>query len=72
MVPDTSVVKLSFRSRESEIMVTADNRNFVLPVSSRLSVSVAQFSLKRIRLDRSNFIQALKSKLFWGEDVRNL
>jgi len=33
---------------------------------------VAQFSLKRIRLDRSNFIQALKSKLFWGEDVRNL
>ena len=72
VVPDTSVVKLSFRSRESEIMVTADNRNFVLPVSSRLSVSVAQFSLKRIRLDRSNFIQALKSKLFWGEDVRNL
>ena len=72
VVPDTSVVKLSFRSRESEMMVTADNRNFVLPVSSRLSVSVAQFSLKRIRLDRSNFIQALKSKLFWGEDVRNL
>ena len=72
VVPDTSVVKLSFRSREPEIMVTADNRNFVLPVSSRISVSVAQFSLKRIRLDRSNFIQALKSKLFWGEDVRNL
>ena len=72
VVPETSVVELSFRSREQEIMVTADNRNLVLPVSSRLSVSVAQFSLKRIRLDRSNFIQALKSKLFWGEDVRNL
>jgi len=72
VVPDTSEVRLSFRSRESEIMVTADNRNIVLPVSSSISVSVAQFSLKRIRLDRSNFIQALKSKLFWGEDVRNL
>lgn len=72
VVPETSAVEISFRSRESEIMVTADNRNLVLPVSSRLSVSVAQFSLRRIRLDKSNFIQALKSKLFWGEDVRNL
>lgn len=72
VVPETSVVELSFRSRDPEIMVTADNRGLVLPVSAQLSVSVAQFSLKRIRLDRSNFIQALKSKLYWGEDVRNL
>ena len=53
-------------------MATMDNRNLILPVSSVISVSVAQFSLKTIRLDRSNFIHALKSKLFWGEDVRNL
>ena len=72
MVPETSVVDLSFRSREQEIMATMDNRNLILPVSSVISVSVAQFSLKTIRLDRSNFIHALKSKLFWGEDVRNL
>ena len=72
VVPETSVVDLSFRSRDEEIMVTMDNRNLVLPVSSRISVSVAQFSLKTIRLDRSNFIHALRSKLFWGEDVRNL
>lgn len=72
VVPETSVVDLSFRSRDLEIMATMDNRNLVLPVSSRISVSVAQFSLKTIRLDRSNFIHALRSKLFWGEDVRNL
>ena len=72
VVPETSVVDLSFRSRDQEIMATMDNRNLVLPVSSRISVSVAQFSLKTIRLDRSNFIHALRSKLFWGEDVRNL
>ena len=72
VVPDTSVVSLSFRSREPEVMVTMDNRGTVLPVGESIRVSVAQFSLKRIRLDRSNFIQALKSKLFWGEDVRNL
>ena len=72
VVPDTTEVSLSFRSREEEVMVTMDNRGIVLPVTETIRVSVAQFSLKRIRLDRSNFIQALKSKLFWGEDVRNL
>ena len=72
VVPDSTVVSLSFRSREPEVLVTMDNRSIVLPVDEKVTVSVAQFSLKRIRLYRSNFIQALKSKLFWGEDVRNL
>ena len=72
VVPETSRIGLSFRSRNESVMVTMDNRNVVIPASASLSVSVAQFSLKRIRLDKSNFIQALKSKLFWGEDVRNL
>ena len=72
VVPETSRIGLSFRSRSESVMVTMDNRNLIVPTSTGLSVSVAQFSLNRIRLDRSNFIQALKSKLFWGEDVRNL
>jgi hypothetical protein len=32
---------------------------------------VAQFSLKRVRLEKSSFIKALTTKLFWGEDIRN-
>lgn len=72
VVPETSRIELSFRSRDNNVMVTMDNRNVLLPISAKLSVSVAQFSLKRIRLDKANFIRALKSKLFWGEDVRNL
>jgi hypothetical protein len=34
-------------------------------------MSVAQFSLKRVRLNSSNFINALTEKLLWGEDIRN-
>jgi len=37
-----------------------------------VTVSMAQFSLNRVRLNKSNFIQALTEKLFWGEDVRNI
>ena len=38
----------------------------------QIAVSVAQFSLRRVRLNKSDFINALTEKLFWGEDVRNL
>lgn len=72
VVPETVKVELSFRSRDENVMVTMDNRNFILPNTARLSVSVAQFSLNRIRLEKSTFIRALESKLYWGEDVRNL
>ena len=37
-----------------------------------VKVVVAQFSLRRVRLNSSNFINALTEKLFWGEDVRNI
>lgn len=72
VVPETSQIEISIRSRDSVFMATMDNRNVVLPTTAHISVSVAQFSLNRIRLNKSNFIQALQSKLFWGEDVRNL
>ena len=40
-------------------------------LAATLEVEVAQFSLNRVRLGRSNFFKALTTKLFWGEDIRN-
>ena len=37
-----------------------------------IHVEMAQFSLKRIRLAESGFVKALTSRLFWGEDMRNI
>lgn len=71
VVPSDAHVEISFRSRDADVMLTRDNAHTVLSSASRVSVSVAQFSLKRVRLTKSNFIGALRSKLFWGEDVRN-
>lgn len=71
VVPESSRVEISVRTRDSEIMVTMDNRNVLMPSPNGVVVSVAHFSLKRIRLNRSNFFTALRTKLFWGEDARN-
>ncbi len=72
IVPDSTKVCISAYSRDGDITLSVDNQTFSVPSGVRLNISLAQFSLKRIRLERSNFIKALNSKLFWGEDVRNL
>lgn len=72
VVPDTSVLTLRMHSRDGSFTLTADNRAVDVAENIVVEVSVAQFSLKRVRLNRSNFINALTEKLFWGEDVRNV
>ena len=71
IVPDVTEVSLAWHSRDENVMVTMDNRTFSAGRGATLKISMARFSLKRIRLEKSNFINALESKLFWGEDVRN-
>jgi len=71
IVPSSAKLSISVRSRNDSITLSCDNYNEEMPRDSLVTVEVAQFSLKRVRLSKTNFIAALKSKLFWGEDVRN-
>lgn len=72
IVPDSSVLTLKMHSRDGRFALTADNRTVEVSEDVEIQVAVAQFSLRRVRLNRSNFIEALTEKLFWGEDVRNI
>lgn len=71
VVPRTTKIGISIRTRDKEATLSMDNRNLRILPSWRIEVCMAHFSLKRIRLARSNFFNALRSKLFWGEDIRN-
>ena len=71
VVPDTTRISISMRSRDDKVTMSMDNRNLVLQSSAKIDVRVAQFSLKRVRLEKSSFVKALTTKLFWGEDIRN-
>ena len=71
IVPDTSIVRFTVHSRDGKAIFTADNRSVEIPDGTTVTMSMAQFSLKRVRLNSSNFINALTEKLFWGEDIRN-
>ena len=72
VVPDTSRIELKMHSRDGRFILTADNRTAEVSEDTAVGISVAQFSLKRVRLNRTNFINALTEKLFWGEDIRNI
>lgn len=71
IVPDSSQISLRIHSRDGRFEFSADNRTAEVSDDTQVDISVAQFSLKRVRLNRSNFINALTEKLHWGDDVRN-
>ncbi len=69
--PDTTKITLKIKSREGRAYFSADNRSCEIKEDDVITISLARFSLKRIRPDKSHFITALSEKLFWGEDMRN-
>ncbi|MBR4826450.1 MAG: NAD(+)/NADH kinase [Bacteroidales bacterium] len=71
IVPDSSHISVSFRSREQTVRLSADNRAIDIPATSRLEICAVPGALGRVVLNGSNFIEALRSRLHWGSDVRN-
>ena len=71
VVPESSHLCISLRSRDERAVLTMDNRNYTVPAGTKIRVSAAPMRLRRLRLGRSNFINALRTRLLWGEDIRN-
>ena len=72
VIPDNSEIRMKMHSRDGKVILTVDNRTVELPSEAEITVSLARFSLRRVQLNKSDFINALTEKLFWGEDVRNI
>ncbi len=72
VVPDTSDIRISFRSRDGQINLNVDNRAYSITADSVIGVHAVPEALKRVVLGGSNFIEALRARLLWGGDVRNL
>lgn len=71
IVPDSARLTISMHSREALTGLSVDNLNFRLSSSAVISVSLAPVRLKVVRIGKSEFINALRSRLLWGVDVRN-
>lgn len=71
VVPDDSSFELTFDTRDGEARMTIDNRSFGVKAGARFSIVKGEYGFDYVALSDDNFISALKTKLFWGEDLRN-
>lgn len=72
VVSKSSAIEMSAQDRKNRsVILSVDNKDYTIPAGTRLTVRSAPFSLRRVSFGKSSFIDALRSKLFWGEDVRN-
>ncbi len=71
VVPQDSVIEISFNTRYDNATLSADNRFFKIPNGATIKISKAPISLK-IVAPMMKFMSALNKKLFWGADWRNL
>lgn len=72
VIPAESRVTIGAIDRGGTAMLALDNRSYVIPQGVKVDISAAPFRLKRVCVGKSNFIDALRSRLFWGQDVRNI
>ena len=71
VVPIGAAVELTFHSRERDALLTLDNRSCALPSGTTVGLQRGRYGLRYVSLSDNNFIGALRTKLFWGEDRRN-
>ena len=71
VVPDDSSFEMTFDSRDGGARMTLDNRSFGVRAGDSFGISKGEYGFSYAALSDDNFISALKTKLFWGEDLRN-
>lgn len=71
VIGEDSVVKLTVRSRDHKAVLAVDNKTFEVGDGITVNLRISRHMLKTVSLGKDNFIEALKSRFFWGQDIRN-
>ena len=71
-MPEGKTIVMKGLARSGGVTLSLDNRSYPIASGTAVRISTAPFSLKRVNLGPDNFIDALRERLFWGQDVRNM
>lgn len=72
IVSSKSKITLKVESRSNNYLVSMDSRaKIVGDEAGEITVSLENFKAKLVKLDGSSFLNTLRNKLKWGEDIRN-
>lgn len=71
IISDESVLSFEIEGRSSSFLVSMDSRSTSVNYDVQMAIRRAPFSVNLVKLNNSNYLKTLRSKLNWGVDVRN-
>lgn len=71
VIPDTNTIKVDVETREDSFLISLDSRQTSVPKNTKLIIEKANFTIKSVLPKNQSFLKTLRSKLLWGEDIRN-
>ncbi|MCF8335051.1 MAG: NAD kinase [Bacteroidales bacterium] len=71
VVPDESEILLKPEGRGSKYLISMDHHSKIINKVMNITVKKAEFSMKVLQMDHTDFYTTLRNKLMWGIDTRN-
>jgi NAD+ kinase len=71
VIPDDTSIQLEVDAREKKFLISLDSRIATVPKGTKVFIEKAPFTVKSMLPNNQSFLQTLRSKLLWGEDIRN-
>jgi NAD+ kinase len=71
VVPDDYVISFEVEGRADSFLCTLDARMETIDHHIQLAIRKENFHVNMVRLNENNFLQTMRTKLYWGMDKRN-
>lgn len=71
VIPDNTSIQLEVSAREKDYLISLDSRITTVPQETKVFIEKAPFTIKSILPNNQSYLRTLRSKLLWGEDIRN-
>jgi NAD+ kinase len=72
VVPENSIIRFRIENEEGDFLLSMDSHSRTIKPGEDFKLSKAEREFSIMSLSKGGFIDALKSKLFWGQDLRNV
>ena len=71
VIPDDTNILLEVSAREKDFLISLDSRITTVPLGTEIKIQKAPFTIKSILPKNQSYLNTLRGKLLWGEDIRN-
>ena len=71
VISDSSIISFEIEGRAENFLCTLDSRFETVTALHQLAVRKNDFSIKLMTLENMTFLQTIRQKLNWGNDLRN-